>query len=136
VPFLKYPPSPPGGAATGGQTPAYLALVALSLTAVFFAWRVSRRMAGASAPARHLTVAGFLLVSFAALYGLLPAAAGAGDVGYVEAGVLWRFRVASLGTQAVLWAVLGGAFGLLCARVEREGAGGHERATVRNAEAR
>ncbi|WP_047865054.1 CbtA family protein [Rubrobacter aplysinae] len=133
MPFLKYPPSPPGGASTVDQTPAYLVMVALSLLAVLFAWRISRRMAGASDPARHLSVAGFLVVSFVALYALLPAAGGAGDV---EAAVLWQFRLASLGTQAVLWAALGCAFGLLCRRAERDGAGGRGGATVRNAEAR
>lgn len=134
VPFLKYPPNPPGGAATAGQTPAYLALVALSLTAVFFAWRVSRRMAEAPAPVRHLSVAGFLLVSFAALYALLPASVGAGEV---EAGVLWQFRLSSLGTQAVLWGALGCVFGLLCERLEsteRDSAGITQ--TVTNAETR
>lgn len=118
VPFLKYPPSPPGGEPTADQTPAYLAMVALSLLAVFFAWRVSRRMADATAPARHLSVAGFLIASFAALYALLPPAVGAGEVG---AGLLWQFRLSSIGTQAVLWAALGCVFGLLCERVERDG---------------
>lgn len=128
VPFLKYPPNPPGGASTAGQTPAYLALVALSLLAVFFAWRVSRRLADASAPVRHLSAGGFLLVSFAALYALLPASIGAGGV---EAGVLWQFRLSSIGTQAVMWAALGGMFGLLSERAERDSV---ERAeTVANA---
>lgn len=116
MPFLKYPPNPPGGEATAGQTSAYLAMVALSLLAVFFAWRISRRMAGSLVPARHLSVSGFLVVSFVALYALLPASVG---VGAVEAGVLWQFRLSSIGTQAVLWAALGCVFGLLCERVER-----------------
>lgn len=116
MPFLKYPPSPPGGEPTMDQTSAYLAMVALSLLAVFFAWRISRRMADASAPARHLSVAGFVLVSFAALYALLPSAAGAGEV---DAGLLWQFRLSSIGTQAVLWTAIGCVFGILCERLER-----------------
>lgn len=116
MPFLKYPPSPPGGEPTAEQTSVYLAMVALSLLAVFFAWRISRRMADASAPARHLSAAGFVLVSFAALYALLPSAAGAGEV---DAGLLWQFRLSSLGTQAVLWTAIGCVFGLLCERLER-----------------
>lgn len=116
MPFLKYPPSPPGGEPTMDQTSAYLAMVVLSLLAVFFAWRISRRMADASVPARHLSVAGFVLVSFAALYALLPSAAGAGEM---DAGLLWQFRLSSLGTQAVLWTAIGCVFGILCERLER-----------------
>lgn len=118
VPFLKYPPNPPGGDSTASQTPAYLAMVSLSLLAVFFAWRVWRRMAGVSIPVRQLSVGGFLIVSFAALYALLPASVGPGEVG---AGVLWQFRLASIGTQAVLWAALGCVFGLLLERLEPDG---------------
>lgn len=116
MPFLKYPPNPPGGEPTAEQTSAYLAMVGLSLLAVLFAWRISRRMADASVPVRHISVAGFLLVSFAALYALLPSAAGAGEV---DAGLLWQFRLSSIGTQAVLWGALGCVFGLLCERLER-----------------
>lgn len=115
VPFLKYPPNPPGGESTAGQTPAYLAMVALSLLAIFFAWRVWRSMAGVSMPVRQLSTAGFLVVSLAALYALLPAPIGPGAV---EAGVLWQFRLASLGTQAVLWGALGCGFGLLIERLD------------------
>lgn len=118
MPFLKYPPSPPGGEPTMDQTSAYLAMVALSLATIFFAWRILRRMDDASAPVRHLSVAGFLLASFAALYALLPSAAGAGEV---DAGLLWQFRLSSLGTQAVLWSAIGCVFGLLCERMERGG---------------
>lgn len=130
MPFLKYPPNPPGGESTMDQTSAYLAMVALSLLAVFFAWRVSRRMHGASAPARHLSVVGFLLVSFAALYALLPSAAGAGEV---DAGLLWQFRLSSLGTQAVLWAAIGCVFGILCERLERTSQRRSETAVVAEA---
>lgn len=134
VPFLKYPPNPPGGASTAGQTPAYLAMVVLSLTAVFFSWRISRRMADSTAPARHLMAGVFLLASFTALHVLLPASVGAGEV---EAGVLWQFRLSSFGTQLVLWAVLGCIFGLLCERLENaeNGAAGRTE-SVANAEAR
>ena len=36
--------------------------------------------------------------------------------GDIAAVVLWRFRLASLGTQAVLWATLGLLFGALTER--------------------
>ncbi|CAN5231837.1 CbtA family protein [soil metagenome] len=118
LPFLKYPPNPPGAGATTSQTPAYLALAGLSLLAVFLAWRVSRRMADASPPARHLSVGGFLVVSFSALYVLLPEGLGVQEI---PADLLWQFRLSSIGSQAVLWVALGGVFGLLCDRAERRG---------------
>lgn len=118
MPFLKYPPNPPGGDSTASQTPAYLAMVALSLLAIFFAWRVWRRMAGVAIPVRRLSVGGFLIVSLATLYALLPTSIGPGEV---EAGVLWQFRLASIGTQAVLWGALGCVFGLLLERLESDG---------------
>jgi predicted cobalt transporter CbtA len=37
----------------------------------------------------------------------------------MAAGLLWSFRLSSLGTQLVLWAVLGVLFGLLCERANR-----------------
>lgn len=37
----------------------------------------------------------------------------------MAAGLLWSFRLSSLGTQLVLWAGLGVLFGLLCDRANR-----------------
>ena len=42
-----------------------------------------------------------------------PASADPGDF---PAGLLWDFRLSSLGTQVVLWTGLGVIFGLLCER--------------------
>jgi predicted cobalt transporter CbtA len=118
VPFLKYPPNPPGAGATSSQTPAYLALVGLSLLATFFAWRIALKMNDAPAPVRHLSVGGFLVAAFGALYVLLPGGVGVREI---PADVLWQFRLASIGTQAVLWGALGCVFGLLLERLEPEG---------------
>jgi predicted cobalt transporter CbtA len=41
------------------------------------------------------------------------------DPGEFPAGLLWSFRLSSLGTQLVLWAGLGVLFGLLCERANR-----------------
>ncbi len=54
----------------------------------------------------------------------VPAAAGESPVDEVAGGfpatLLWRFRLASLGTQAVLWTTMGLLFGALTERSLQE----------------
>lgn len=122
VPFFKYPANPPsvGDPATiGGRTAAYFAMVALSLLAVLAAWYAARRLRerGVGAPARHLTVGLGLVIVVTAVFLALPAAPSPGDF---PSGLLWNFRLSSLGTQVVFWTGLGVVFGLLCERTSRE----------------
>ena len=114
LPFLKYPPNPPGVGADPetltARTVAYLAMVALSLLSTFFAWRLARELEGFAISVRHLLIGMFLLVSWGLLLALMPGFGGSGDA---PAELVWSFRLSSLGMQAVLWAGLGCAFGLL-----------------------
>jgi predicted cobalt transporter CbtA len=121
VPFLKYPASPPtiGEPSTiGSRTTAYFAMVTLSLLVVLGAWYVARtlRERGVAAPARQLAVGLGIAVTMGVLFLILPAAP---DPGEFPAGLLWDFRISSLGTQLVLWVGLGVIFGLLCERANR-----------------
>ncbi len=122
VPFLKYPANPPtvGDPATiGSRTAAYFAMVALSLLVVLGAWYVARRLrerGGVAAPARQLAVGLGIAVAVGVLFLVLPAGP---DPGEFPAGLLWDFRLSSLGTQLVLWAGIGVIFGLLCERANR-----------------
>lgn len=122
IPFLKYPANPPtvGDPATIGlRTASYLAMVALSLLAVLAAWYAAYRLRerGVEPLVRHLAVGlGFAFV-VAVLFGSLPATA---DPGEFPAGLLWNFRLSSIGTQLVLWTGLGVIFGLLCERANRK----------------
>jgi predicted cobalt transporter CbtA len=112
VPFVKYPPNPPavGNPATIDQrTISYLAIVVIGLVAVWAAIIAARtqqvewRQAVAG-------VAGFVVV-VAIGYLLLPKI---DEVpGTFPPSLLWNFRLASLGTQAVLWTGLGLAFAAL-----------------------
>jgi len=43
------------------------------------------------------------------------------DPGEFPAGLLWSFRLSSIGTQLVLWTALAVVFGLLCERANRKG---------------
>ncbi|MCA2214984.1 CbtA family protein [Jidongwangia harbinensis] len=126
VPYLKYPPNPPavGDPATINQrTISWLTILVIGLVAVWAAVVAAR-----SVPtewARAAAGTGAFLAVVTAGYLLLPAAEPAPD-GF-PADLLWDFRLASLGTQAVLWTTLGLAYaGLLHRRAaEREAAPAH-----------
>ncbi|BCJ48014.1 membrane protein [Actinoplanes ianthinogenes] len=113
VPWLKYPPNPPavGDPATINQrTWSYLAVLVLGLVAIWAGilaartqtheWR--RATAGLLGFAVVVTIAYLLLPTINEVPDTFPAV------------LLWKFRIASLGTQTILWTVLGIAFaGLL-----------------------
>jgi hypothetical protein len=126
LPFLKYPSNPPGvgsPATIGSRTSSYFAMVALSMLVVLAAWYAARlfRERGVSLPVRQAVVG----VGFATLVGLLLAVLPpATDPGDFPAGLLWNYRMASLGTLLTLWAVLGASFGALCERANRKQPGG------------
>jgi predicted cobalt transporter CbtA len=108
VPFLKYPANPPGVGdpdTIGRRTALYLAMIAVSILAAVVAFRVRRPLLGLAAYV--------VLVTAAAL--ILP---GVHEVpkGF-PADTLWHFRLASLGTQACIWATLGLGFGVLADRL-------------------
>lgn len=115
LPFLKYPPNPPGVGADpstlGERTLAYLAMMALGVFAVLAAWRFRRGLEGLSGSARNLAAAGVLLALWTVLYVAMPGFDAVDEE--VSVSLLWSFRLASLGTQAVLWAGIGLIFGLL-----------------------
>ncbi len=120
APFLKYPPNPPGVGTDPetltARTLLYLAMVFLSLLAVFFAWRLARQLGELAASVRHLAVGAFLVVCWALLLYVLP---GPGtDAGNAPAELVWGFRLSASGTQMVLWGGIGCVFGLLGERAE------------------
>ncbi len=118
VPDLKYPANPPsvGNPDTiGFRTGLFFTMMAISigcLVAAIAAARNLRRRFGAW-NAGILAGAGFIIV-IALVQHFLP------DINEVPAtfpaAVLWRFRLASLGIEAVLWTGLGLAFGYLAER--------------------
>jgi hypothetical protein len=95
-------------------------MVGLSLLAVLISWYASGllRRRNVSTPVRHVTIGLGLATVVAALFLILPATA---DPGRFPAGLLWSFRLSSLGTQLVLWTGLGVLFGALCERAGRRG---------------
>jgi hypothetical protein len=85
------------------------------MLAALAAWRFARAasLEGASRPVRGLTSGAVLLGLWAFLYLAMPDFGAASEAGHAQADLVWDFRLSSLGTQAVLWAGIGCAFGLL-----------------------
>ncbi|PYC75106.1 hypothetical protein C7C45_04320 [Micromonospora arborensis] len=115
VPFLKYPANPPavGDPATINQrTVTYLLMVVLGLVAVW-AGSLGYRAVGNDAPTWQRAAAaagGFLLVTVVS-YVVMPSFQEVPDD--FPATLLWDFRLASLGTQVVLWTGIGLLFAAL-----------------------
>ena len=123
VPFLKYPANPPavGNPDTiGHRTGLYLLMIAISAVvaggAVWFGRQVAPRLGNWNATLLALGL--FLVLITIAQIGMPP-------VNEVPPGfpatVLWRFRLASIGTQAVMWTTFGLLFGALTERSLRSG---------------
>lgn len=119
APFVKYPPNPPavGDPDTIGQrTALYVTMVAISLAAALAAWRLRRLAARrmASATATGLGVLAYLAI--VTLAGLALPAPGEIPATF-PATTLYEFRLASVGTQLVLWSAIGSVFAALAQRV-------------------
>jgi predicted cobalt transporter CbtA len=108
VPFLKYPPNPP---AVGNpdtitrRTVTYLMTIVIGLLAVWLGAWVARRVPASPVWLRFAAGAAAFVVTVVAAYLLLPTIIEV--PGDFPAVLLWRFRLASLGTQTVLWTMLG-----------------------------
>lgn len=116
VPFLKYPAHPPAvgdPASIDRRTALFVTMIwisiAASVAAVRAAQAVRRRWQHALSPAggRLLAALGYAAIVAAAALALPAIRELPRDF---PATTLWSFRIGSVGTQAVLWAVLGAAF--------------------------
>jgi hypothetical protein len=122
VPFTKYPANPPtvGNPETiGSRTAVFVAMIAISILAFVAAARIRRALLERLGTwnATTLAVGGFIaLIVVAEL--ILPAVHET-PKGF-PADVLWRFRVASLGITATLFAGIGLGFGALAERLVGE----------------
>jgi predicted cobalt transporter CbtA len=122
MPFIKYPPNPPavGDPATISERQwKYLALIFLSVVVFALAARLSSHLRdrGWTDDGRLLAVALALAVPLGIVVAALPPFH---DPIEVPANLLWRFRIASLGGNLLLWSVLTAAFGAVAARRERQ----------------
>jgi predicted cobalt transporter CbtA len=122
MPFVKYPPNPPAVGDPGTVTERqwkYLALIFLSLVVLAAAARLSARLRdrGWTDDERLIAVALAVVVPLGAICALLPPFS---DPIEVPANLVWRFRIASLGGNLLLWGVLTLTFGAAAVRRERD----------------
>jgi predicted cobalt transporter CbtA len=125
MPFIKYPPNPPGvgdPATLAERQWKYLALIFLSLVVLAGAARLSNRLRerGWLDDGRLVAVGLAVVVPLGLVCALLPPFS---DAVAVPANLLWRFRIASLGGNLLLWTTLTVSFGLAAVRRERALAG-------------
>ncbi|MEO8666985.1 MAG: CbtA family protein [Bauldia sp.] len=122
VPALKYPANPPaiGNPDTiGTRTGLFFLMLAISIAAALLAVSAARRwwQRQGAWNAALLGVLVFVVVVGVAQAALPTVNEVPGDF---SADLLWRFRLAALGMQGVLWTTIGLGFGVL---VERDFAG-------------
>ena len=119
VPALKYPANPPavGDPETiGSRTAAYFAMLVISVAALVAAVGLAKSLARRYDGWTAGLIGAATYVAFVAIAGYaLPAVNEVPE--QFSAVVLWNFRVASLGLQAVLWTIIGLLFGLLAERM-------------------
>ena len=118
VPYLKYPANPPSVGQTdtiGYRTQLYFGMIVFSLAALAIAISFGRqafdKLGGWNATI--LGAAVYLVLVAIAAYAL-PAINEVPEK--FPADLLWNFRVAALGTQAILWITIGLLFGWLVER--------------------
>jgi hypothetical protein len=119
VPGIKYPANPPsvGNPETiGYRTELFFIMIVASIAAMVLAVGLARRLWARHGAWNASIIAGLAFVAVIAIVKLaLP------DINEVpeqfSAVVLWQFRVASLGIQAILWAIIGLGFGAVAEHV-------------------
>jgi hypothetical protein len=115
VPVIKYPANPPsiGDPATIRlRTALFLVMLATSIASLAVAVGVARRLSIRFGTWNAVLMAGVaFIVLIAVVQTVLPSVNEVPE--HFSAVVLWRFRLASLGIQAVLWTTIGLAFGAL-----------------------
>lgn len=119
VPILKYPANPPsvGNPDTIGiRTAIYFGMMLLSLASVIAAWNVRNRLIEQLGAWNATLVGAAVYLVAVVIFALAMPPLNEVPEGF-PAVVLWQFRMASLGAQAIMWTVIGLGFG---AWVERD----------------
>jgi len=118
VPNLKYPANPPsvGNPETiGSRTALYFIMIAISLAAMVGAVALKRLFVAQYGDWNATLMVGAYYIAVVVAAGLvLPAVNEVPE--RFPAVVLWKFRVASLGAQFIMWTTLGLLFGALTER--------------------
>lgn len=113
VPEIKYPANPPsiGEPETIGQrTTLFVAMIVASIASLLIAISIGRRMVGRIGTWNASLVGGAIFIVLVGLAQiLLPTIDEVPE--QFPAVVLWKFRIVSIGIQALLWTTIGLVFG-------------------------
>ncbi len=118
VPNLKYPANPPsvGDPATiGMRTGLYFSMIAISLAAMIAAGMLRLKLLVRHGPWNAFLMAAGVYLLVVIVVGLALPAINEVPAEF-PAVVLWRFRIASLGAQLIMWGTLGLVFGAVTER--------------------
>jgi hypothetical protein len=113
VPILKYPANPPsiGNPDTISlRTAIYFGMILLSLASMIAAWNVRNRLVDQLGAWNATLIGAAVFLVAVVIFALVMPPLDEVPEGF-PAVVLWQFRMASLGAQAILWTVLGLGFG-------------------------
>ena len=121
APALKYPPTPPAVGqheTVAFRTLAYFAMTGLSLVALILSVKVSTQLMTRVGVLNGLLLGagGYVLLISMLQLGLPAINEVPADY---PAVILWNFRVAAIGMQAVLWTTIGLSFGAMADRLIR-----------------
>jgi len=114
VPILKYPADPPsiGNPDTIGlRTAIYFGMIILSLGSMILAWNVRNRLIDQYGAWNATLIGAAVFVVAVVIFALAMPPLDEVPEGF-PAVVLWQFRMASLGAQAIMWTVIGLGFGV------------------------
>lgn len=118
VPNLKYPANPPAVGepdTIGLRTALYFIMIGVSIAAMVVSAALKRPLAARFGDWNANLLIGACYVVVVAVAGLLlPAVNEVPD--QFPAALLWRFRIASIGSQVLMWAAIGLLFGALAQR--------------------
>jgi hypothetical protein len=118
VPNIKYPANPPsvGDPETiGTRTGLFFLMIAISLAAMVFSLKVRRRAVMKLGAWNGSIVAGVVFVAIIVAVQLSMPAINEVPAAF-PAVLLWKFRVAAIGMQVIMWATIGLLFGALVER--------------------
>lgn len=115
VPNLKYPSNPPGTSEAetiAARTGLYFSMILLSVIAMVLAVMLLRRLQARLGGWNAAIAAGVAYIAGMAIVMLLLPTVNEVPEAF-SAVLLWDFRLSTMGMQAILWGVIGLAFGAL-----------------------
>lgn len=119
VPDIKYPANPPavGNPDTiGERTGFFLVMILATIAAMIIAGKIARHMAAQIGGWNAAFLGGAIFIVLVVIVQLLLPVINEVPEGF-PATVLWRFRITSIGIEAILWTAIGLIFGALAEKV-------------------